>query len=95
MKPLFVTPRQLIESALERRCVSDVIGKQPGNARDKLSHAFAICRSSMQKAHNYKAGTEDLTKQGAKRSADHGQRKDNETKINRYETALKKARNTK
>lgn len=95
MKSILISPIQLIETALEKRCIADVLKKGGiggSSDRDKLSHAFAICRSSMQRAGNYRKGSESMTKQGAKRSAAHSKRKDQSAKMAMYSKALANAR---
>ena len=61
-------------------------------ARAKISRAYAICRSSLQKSHRYKSGTADLTKVGAKKSQASGRKKDNKSKVTGFERLLKRAR---
>lgn len=92
-----MTPRMIVEAAqtsnLERRCVNDVAQKNEygdTSSRDKLSRAFAICRSSLQKAGEIKKGGMELTKKGAKRSK--ARRQDNTKKISSFERLVKSAR---
>jgi hypothetical protein len=95
MKSVFLSTEQLIETALEKRCIADVLKKGGiggSSDREKLSHAFAICKSSMQRAGNYRKGSESLTKQGAKRSTAHSKRKDQSAKMAVYSKALANAR---
>lgn len=73
--------------AIERRCVADVMKK----GKD-MSGAFAICRSSMQKAGNYKKGSADLTKKGSKKSIAKSKKKDDSGKFNYFEKQVKAAR---
>lgn len=74
--------------AIERRCVADVMKKQ---GKD-MSSAFAICRSSMQKAGNYKKGTADLTKRGSAKSASKDRAKDDAGKTKFFQRQVKLAR---
>jgi len=85
-------------SALEKRCVYDVVKKDgDGDAsyRDKVSRAYAICRSSLQRSGRMKKGTAQLTKMGAKRSSGKGHAKDHASKTAGFEVMLKKARESK
>ena len=81
-------------SNVEKRCVFDVIRDSPSemDARSKMSRAFAICRSSLQKSGRLKQGTAELTKSGGKRSSAMGRRADNKTKIAGFERMVKKVR---
>lgn len=74
--------------AIEKRCVADVMKKQ---GKD-MSSAFAICRSSMQKADNYRAGTASLTKKGSAKNAGKSKAKDNAGKMKYFEKQVKAAR---
>jgi hypothetical protein len=86
-------------SGIEMRCVYDVARKQTGgDADDRLSRAFAICRASLQKSGRMKKDTADLTKLGKKRSAAKSRRKDHEKKVGGFErlvVAARKARDSK
>ena len=87
-------------SELEKRCIADVLGKPAKGpdgkpvkgTRNRLSRAYAICRSSLQKSGRYKKGTADLTKKGSAISGAKAKKKDHESKVSRFETAVKAAR---
>lgn len=82
-------------SNIERRCVYDVAGKNEygdSSAKERLSRAFAICRSSLQKSGRMKKGTAELTKAGAKRSSAKGRKSDNKKKTSGFEKLVKAAR---
>lgn len=98
-RPIFISPKLLVEavkgtSSLERRCVYDVASKDDRDvdSRDKLSRAFAICRSSLQRAGRMKDGTAQLTKMGAKRSSGRAHLKDHRKKNAGFERIVKAAR---
>lgn len=74
---------------IEKRCVSDVMVKNPNW---DMSRAFAVCRSSMQKAGNYRSGSADLTKNGAAKSAGKSRAKDNPAKSIFFKSQVKAAR---
>lgn len=79
-------------SDLEKRCVSSVADKLSGSHRDRVSRAYAICRSSLQGSGRMKKGKAELTKKG--RSAAGGKAKDDDhsDKVDRFEKLIKKAR---
>lgn len=81
-------------SALEKRCIASVLKQKgsEGGAREKLSRAYAICRASLQRSGRYKAGTADLTKMGAKRSAARSKKSDHKAKLKTWKTAVNAAR---
>jgi hypothetical protein len=85
----FISTKILLESNIEKRCIYDVLNK---SANGDLHRAFAICRSSMQKAGNYKKGSETLTKKGQKKNSASFSKIKNKTKISGYNKAVKQAR---
>lgn len=96
---VFVSAKYLVEasrgtSSIEKRCVYDVAGKDSRDVdqRDKLSRAFAICRSSLQRSGRMKSGTAELTKMGAKRSSAKAHKKDFPKKNRGFEKLVKAAR---
>lgn len=95
----FLSARLLVERTanIEKRCIYDVMKKSASGdtARDGMSRAFAICRSSMQKAGNYKTGTADLTKSGSKKNKSSYSRQANKRKIGGFKRMVVKARDSK
>jgi alcohol dehydrogenase class IV len=85
----YIFTRLLTESNIEKRCIYDVLNKSAGG---DVHRAFAICRSSMQKAGNYAKGTETLTSKGKKKNKSSFDKVKNKTKIAGYNQAVKQAR---
>jgi len=87
-------------SELEKRCISDVMGRaakdQSGNpvsgSSNKLSRAYAICRASLQKSGRIKKGTAEMTKKGRGISGAKAKSKDHDAKVSKFEKAVVAAR---
>lgn len=87
-------------SDLEKRCIADVLakaakgpdGKPVKGQRDRVSRAYAICRSSLQKSGRIKDGTAELTKKGEKISGAKSKKKDNKSKVSAWKSAIVAAR---
>lgn len=87
-------------SELEKRCIANVMGKPAKGpdgkpvkgASNRLSRAYAICRSSLQKSGRYKKGTADLTKLGGKISGSKARKKDHSGKVSKFEKHVVAAR---
>jgi len=87
-------------SELEKRCVYDVVNK-PGKTRlgnpvrgdrNRVSRAYAICRSSLQKSGRIKKGTADLTKLGKVIAKTKARKSDHAAKREGWKRAIVKAR---
>lgn len=74
-------------SALEKRCVSDVVKKGK-----TVSQAYAICRSSLQKSGRIEKGGMELTKLGKTISDVKTRKSDHVEKIKAWKKAIVKAR---
>ena len=83
-----------LTSPLEKRCIADVIAKSPKglDGREKLSRAYAICRSSLQKSGRIKKGGTELTKVGKKRQSQRVQAGQHKQKLSKWKAAVVAAR---
>lgn len=81
-------------SELEKRCVADVIKKDDSGAsqRDRVSRAYAICRSSLQKSGRIKKGKAELTKKGKGISGAKAKAQDHSTKMAFWKKSIVAAR---